>query len=373
MIIAAGLPGALMAGIVTWLRRRHSYGVILGWFTGFLGAVLGLFAVNYCESSLPHHVVRTTLGPRWVADYPSEKALIKIRTVGSLVGSALLGWLSALVFWKRKNRETTQGKMAESLWHGFDPGTENSYSSNRHTHWHEEIAWCKEVLQQRLASTDSSLCTYHPLGKPHTPGVTAGVSEVGTMCDDPQIRSKAPVSVTVWKFVSCAHCQERYAYLLKMEATGECHDLLFLDGEGSAQRAREQVEQNLLQKSRNGMLPVPCPNCGFYQEDMSRQLKEAASINRLQVAGAVIVVLSFIPLLFAISYLWVLTVILATAGLAVLSYGYVIAFRFDPNAGDPEPRKALGQKYAVWGEQLFSVRKSTASDTNSQVTKDDRE
>ena len=177
----------------------------------------------------------------------------------------------------------------------------------------------------------------------------------------------------VWKFVSCARCQQRFAYLLELEAAGEEHNLLILDGAGSAERAQAEADQNLLKKSRNCTLPVPCPNCGFYQEDMSRQLKEAASINRLQVAGAVIVVLSFIPLLFAISYLWVLTVILATAGLAVLSYGYVIAFRFDPNAGDPEPRKALGQKYAVWGEQLFSVRKSTASDTNSQVTKDDRE
>ena len=77
------------------------------------------------------------------------------------------------------------------------------------------------------------------------------------MCDDSRTRSKdvAPVGGTVWKFVSCTHCQERYAYLLKMEATAECHDLLFLDVEGSAQRAREQAEQNLLQKSRNNMLP----------------------------------------------------------------------------------------------------------------------
>ena len=176
------------------------------------------------------------------------------------------------------------------------------------------------------------------------------------MCDDSRTRSKdvAPVGGTVWKFVSCTHCQERYAYLLKMEATAECHDLLFLDGEGSA-RARPQAEQNLLQKSRNNMLSVPCPNCGFYQDDMSQKLKEAAWINWPQIAGAAIVLLSFIPLLFAISYLWVLTLILGTAGLAVLSYGYVIAFRFDPNAGDPEPRKVLGQRYAVWGAQLAEL------------------
>jgi hypothetical protein len=171
----------------------------------------------------------------------------------------------------------------------------------------------------------------------------------------------AAVRGAVWKFVTCARCQQGYAYLLELEATGECHDLLFLDGEGSAQRARAQAERSLLQKSRNSVLPVPCPNCGFYQDEMSRQLKEAASINRLQVAGAVIVLLSFIPLLFAVSYLWVLTLILAIAGLAVLSYGYVVALRFDPNAGDPEPRKLLGQKYAVWGPQLAELLATNAN------------
>ena len=362
IVIVAGLPGAIFAGIVTWRRRRHLYGVIPGFFSGVLGALLGALAVHWWESLLPHHLEPRVFGAVRVANYPSQKVLRIIEIAGCVLGSALLGWLSAAVLWKRKSRETTQVKIAESLWHGFDPGTENSYSSYRHTHWHEEIAWCKEAPQQLLASTDSSLCTYRPLGKPHTPSVTAGVSEVGTMCDDSQTRSKdvAPVGGTVWKFVSCTHCQERYAYLLKMEATAECHDLLFLDGEGSA-RARPQAEQNLLQKSRNNMLSVPCPNCGFYQDEMSRQLKEAAWINWPQIAGAAIVLLSFIPLLFAISYLWVLTLILGTAGLAVLSYGYVIAFRFDPNAGDPEPRKVLGQKYAVWGAQLAELLAANAN------------
>jgi len=41
--------------------------------------------------------------------------------------------------------------------------------------------------------------------------------------------------------------------------------------------------------------------------------------------------------------------------LTLLAYGYVLAFRFDPNAGDPEPRKALGQRHAVWGEQLAEL------------------
>ena len=45
----------------------------------------------------------------------------------------------------------------------------------------------------------------------------------------------------------------------------------------------------------------------------------------------------------------------SAAGLALLSYEYVVAFRFDPNGGDPERRKLLGQKYEVWGPQLAEL------------------
>jgi hypothetical protein len=165
----------------------------------------------------------------------------------------------------------------------------------------------------------------------------------------------AAVRGAVWKFVSCAHCKQRYAYLLEVEATGEDHDLLFMDGERSAERARAQAEQNLLQKSRNCVLPVPCPMCGYYQDDMSRQLKEEVWTNPVQMVGAAIAMLSLLPLAFDIAYNWVLTLVLAVVGLALLAYGYVLVVRFDPNAGDPEPRKALGRRYAVWGEQLCEL------------------
>ena len=165
----------------------------------------------------------------------------------------------------------------------------------------------------------------------------------------------ATVQGTVWKCVSCERCHQPYAYLLELEATGEAHDLLFLDGEGSGERARAQAEHNLLQKSRNIVLPVPCPNCGCYQDDMARRMKEDVSINSLQIAGLVIAVLSLVPLAFDVPYLWILTIVLAIAGLALVTWGYVHTFRFDPNAGDPEPRKALGRRHAVWGERLAEL------------------
>jgi hypothetical protein len=162
----------------------------------------------------------------------------------------------------------------------------------------------------------------------------------------------AIIGGAVWKLVSCTNCRQRFAYLMELQARGEDHDLLFLDGQASGQRARAQAERNLLQKSRNCLLAVPCPHCGFYQEDMSRRLKEEASINRFQIIGAILAMLSFAPLVFDVPYLWGITVVLAAAGVSLLVYGYVLAHRFNPNAGDPEPRKALGQKWSVWGERL---------------------
>lgn len=162
----------------------------------------------------------------------------------------------------------------------------------------------------------------------------------------------ASVQGVVWKLVSCAYCRQDYAYLLELEATGEDHDLLFLEGEESAERARAKAAENFLRKSRNVVLPVPCPHCGSYQEDMTRMLKGEASINRLQIAGAVIGALAFIPLALNIPGIWVLTLVSATFGVALLAYGYVVAFSFDPNEGNPEARKEIGRKYALWGEEL---------------------
>ena len=168
-------------------------------------------------------------------------------------------------------------------------------------------------------------------------------------------RHVATLRGAVWKFVNCEHCQKQYAYLLELEATGKDHDLLFLDGEGSAERARAQAAQNFLQQSRNRVRPIPCPYCGFYQAEMAQQLKEEKWINPFQICGALIVLLSFIPLAFEIANIWVATLVLAGAGLALLAYGYVLTFRFDPNAGDPEPRKVVGQSHAGWGAELAEL------------------
>ena len=171
----------------------------------------------------------------------------------------------------------------------------------------------------------------------------------------------AAVRGAVWKFVSCTHCQERYAYLLELEATGTAHDVAFTDGEGSVKLAQAIAADNLLQKSRNVVLPVPCPLCGSYQDDMVELLKQEASINRVQLAGLAIAILAFIPLLFDTVSGWFLTIPVAVVGLILVVYGSVIAFRLDPNGCDSESRKALGRRYAVFGDALGELLTAHAS------------
>jgi len=84
-------------------------------------------------------------------------------------------------------------------------------------------------------------------------------------------------------------------------------------------------------------------------------MKDEASTNPMQVAGAIIILLSFIPLAFDIDYSWIITIVAATVGLLVLAQGYVISAHYNPNAGDPAPRKDSAQKNTVWGEKLVPV------------------
>lgn len=179
--------------------------------------------------------------------------------------------------------------------------------------------------------------------------IPAGVTRVAT------------VRGAVWKVVCCSGCKERYAYLLELEATGEDHDQNVVGGKDSAERARARAEEQLSKLSRNVVLPVPCPNCGHYQEDMVRLLKEEGTSNGPVIAGLIVAGLSLVPLAFRAPYLWIVTVAGVLAGLALVAYADVAASRFNPNAGDPEPRKARGRRHAVWGEQLAELLATSPS------------
>jgi hypothetical protein len=158
---------------------------------------------------------------------------------------------------------------------------------------------------------------------------------------------------TVWKVVTCSHCRLPYAFLLDLETTGTDVGLpLCLDGEEAAKRAQARAEENLSKMARNVVFPLPCPNCGCYQPDMVDLLREEGTSNAPVIAGLIVAVLSFIPLAFSVPYIWAATVAGVSVGFGLIGYADWAAARWDPNAGDPEPRKARGLKRAVWGEEL---------------------
>jgi hypothetical protein len=158
---------------------------------------------------------------------------------------------------------------------------------------------------------------------------------------------------TVWKVVTCSHCRQRYAFLLELETTGtDVGPPLWLDAEGSTKRAQARAEENLSKMARNVVFPLPCPNCGCYQRDMVDRLRTEGTSNTPVIAGLIVAVLSLIPLAFRVPYIWVATVVGVSVGLGLISYADWAAARWDPNAGDPEPRKARGRKQTVWGEEL---------------------
>lgn len=167
----------------------------------------------------------------------------------------------------------------------------------------------------------------------------------------PIFSNSATIQGAVWKLVNCEHCQQQYAYLLELEAEGKDYDLFLLEGQKSGDRALALAKQNLLKKSRNIVLPVPCPNCGDYQGNMIRLLKQEDRINSFQIVGTLLVLLSFAMVLLSMS--WMPAIILGVTGTAIVAYGYVKAGRWDPNTGDErEARLAIGQRNAIWGTQL---------------------
>jgi hypothetical protein len=157
---------------------------------------------------------------------------------------------------------------------------------------------------------------------------------------------------TVWKVLTCSHCRQRYAFELELETTGQVvGPPLSLSDEG-AKLAQARAEENLSKMGRNVVIPLPCPNCGCYQPDMVERLRTEGTSNAPVKAGLIIAVLSLIPLAFRISYIWVATAAGVSVGFGLIGYADWAAARWDPNAGDPEKRKARGRRRAVWGEEL---------------------
>lgn len=174
-------------------------------------------------------------------------------------------------------------------------------------------------------------------------------------------RHVAQVHSRVLRIIDCEYCLEAFAFCLNLEAEGDDHDVLFFDPKGSEERASNKAHENLARKSTNLVVPIPCPNCGSYQQDMSQLLKDDASINKVQIIGGLTIGVAWLPFAFGSGFGWVAALAGSSLGFATMIYGYYVSAKFDPNSGDPEPRRLLARSTTVYGEELLQLIKERDS------------
>lgn len=172
------------------------------------------------------------------------------------------------------------------------------------------------------------------------------------------------VAGKIQKQVTCENCRERYVYLLERKATGSGISLKVLDDDQVGQdRAYANAQQKLQDCLDNDYELIPCPACGAYQSRMVASLRRSHQM--WMWALAMLLVIAVVPMgLLTLFYS-------RTAGLTPLGYCLIalnfvmfiapfVLFRlhkylgskFDPNAGDPEPRKQIARERALLVKDL---------------------
>jgi hypothetical protein len=78
----------------------------------------------------------------------------------------------------------------------------------------------------------------------------------------------ANLSGATYKMVECEECNQKYVYQMVRTGEGRGNSLYFLDNAGARRRAQGQAKAVLEHKLKKECDAVPCPKCGWYQEQM---------------------------------------------------------------------------------------------------------
>jgi hypothetical protein len=181
----------------------------------------------------------------------------------------------------------------------------------------------------------------------------------------------------VLKVVHCECCGAAYGYQLKRSARGEGSSFLSLDDEGAAARAASRAEVELRDKLERGVDAVPCPACGWYQQDMLLKARSkhrygmlytglCLTIGLIPVAVIGVVINSefgwntdgAIPWPILLGGLFFCLMI----GLGLILAKFVLAATYDPNTQDVEMRKQIGQARAWLREDFDKVSPAQQED-----------
>jgi hypothetical protein len=86
-------------------------------------------------------------------------------------------------------------------------------------------------------------------------------------------RYSAAMTGSVVRRVKCEKCPCEYAYELVRRGTGSGTSPYLLNNAGAQDLAQKQASRRLRKQLENGMDPVPCPDCGWYQVEMVAEIR----------------------------------------------------------------------------------------------------
>ena len=167
--------------------------------------------------------------------------------------------------------------------------------------------------------------------------------------------TKADLSAETWKELTCANCGQVFVYHLGRVASARATRLIGTDAEpamnAAARRAADRAEAILASATD----PVPCPQCGMYQDDMVRALRRPKG-RILLILGVFVLLLSAIigyaaPLFdttlpdFPRSMLRAPWIFGPLAGLWLIVLGLFRRMTFDPNA---DAHTRIGKPPSPW-------------------------
>ncbi len=142
------------------------------------------------------------------------------------------------------------------------------------------------------------------------------------------------------KTVECENCKQTFVYEVICTADGQQTDFLWMDKSGATDRAESAAEQSLNEQLNQAIEVVPCPTCGWIQQEMCwlifRRRHRLIFVVGLLIAIALLVwAISIIDKPNSIS-----TQLLTVSGIigAISVFlGYPLARLFDPNKNHPGP------------------------------------
>lgn len=166
--------------------------------------------------------------------------------------------------------------------------------------------------------------------------------------------------------VCCEKCRLDYVYLSTRIARGTGTNPLFLAGQQADREAEQQARQRLAEAFEHAVDPVPCPGCGWFQQNMiapARQLHWA----KLRQIGKWMAILSLIvmfpfymahkvsPESVTASVLYRGLQATFVVGLLLFPLRRFLASRFEPNGLPVGQRLQVGRTFALTREAFLKL------------------